>query len=61
MTEPQAVQMITLLTEIRDLLAWRDEPAREVDDAGNCLHPEELRVQMGREWICRRCRFQSQE
>jgi hypothetical protein len=59
MTDDQYFVIASLLTEIRDLLAWRDVPASEVDETGQCLHPEALRVAMGHtEWICRRCRYQ---
>lgn len=61
MTETQAHEIVVLLTEIRDFLRPTDEPP-EYDTNGRCLHPPEHRVDMGRgEWICRRCRHQSQE
>ena len=60
MSPLQAEQVIALLTEIRDLLTFADEPEPvEEDESGKCLHPDYVRVDMGRgEWICRRCRYQ---
>lgn len=54
---PAEAQIITLLTEIRDLLL-----PQEVVESTECPHPEERRVSLSsfgdpNHWFCQACRY----